>query len=221
MQLLVSVRSVVEAEAALAGGADVIDVKEPSRGSLGRADDDVIADVVRTVAGRRIVTAAMGELVDGGGPVTGLVWLKWGLSGVARSGIDWRSSLRNLRTLSGPRVVVVAYADAERAGAPPVTEVCAFACDKRFGVLLLDTCRKDGTTLLDWVSWEALWEMRDRCRSCGVRVALAGALGPQQVAGLVGLRPDFVAVRGAVCEGGAREGRVEAARVRALRACLV
>jgi uncharacterized protein (UPF0264 family) len=66
VQLLVSVRSAAEAEAALEGGADVIDVKEPSRGSLGRADDDVIAEVVSTVAGRRTVTAAMGELVDGG-----------------------------------------------------------------------------------------------------------------------------------------------------------
>ena len=36
--LLVSVRSGAEAEAALAGGADLIDVKEPTRGALGRAD---------------------------------------------------------------------------------------------------------------------------------------------------------------------------------------
>ena len=36
--LLVSVRSADEAIAALAGGADVIDVKEPNRGALGAAD---------------------------------------------------------------------------------------------------------------------------------------------------------------------------------------
>ena len=46
-RLLVSVRSAAEAEAALLGGADVIDVKEPDRGPLGRADDAVIAAVVR------------------------------------------------------------------------------------------------------------------------------------------------------------------------------
>ena len=46
-RLLVSVRSVEEAEAALAGGADLIDVKEPTRGSLGRADDAVIAAILR------------------------------------------------------------------------------------------------------------------------------------------------------------------------------
>ena len=36
-QLLVSVRSPAEALAALEGGAALIDVKEPARGSLGRA----------------------------------------------------------------------------------------------------------------------------------------------------------------------------------------
>ena len=63
--LLVSVRSAAEAEAALAGGAALIDVKEPARGALGRADDAVIADVVRAVAGRAPVSAALGELRDG------------------------------------------------------------------------------------------------------------------------------------------------------------
>ena len=37
-RLLVSVRSAAEAEVALGAGADLIDVKEPSRGSLGAAD---------------------------------------------------------------------------------------------------------------------------------------------------------------------------------------
>src|SRR5262249_31147267 len=41
-QLLVSVRTVSEAEAALAGGCDVLDVKEPDRGAMGMADHGTI-----------------------------------------------------------------------------------------------------------------------------------------------------------------------------------
>src|SRR4051812_42317194 len=62
--LLVSVRSPEEALAALTGGADVIDVKEPDRGSLGAADPGTITDIARAVNGRAPVTAAVGELVD-------------------------------------------------------------------------------------------------------------------------------------------------------------
>ena len=53
-QLLVSVRDATEAAAALHGGAGLIDVKEPARGPLGRADAATIAAVVQTVAGRAI-----------------------------------------------------------------------------------------------------------------------------------------------------------------------
>src|SRR5690554_1200212 len=49
-RLLVSVRSPEEAEAALVGGADLIDVKEPAAGSLGRAADAVIEAVIGCVA---------------------------------------------------------------------------------------------------------------------------------------------------------------------------
>ena len=49
-KLLVSVRSVAEARIALAGGVDLIDVKEPRRGSLGAADAGIIAEIVAHVA---------------------------------------------------------------------------------------------------------------------------------------------------------------------------
>src|SRR5262245_40260453 len=68
MNLLVSVRSVEEAEAALAGGAGLIDVKEPNNGALGFAGVEVIAAVLRMVAAQRPVSAALGELSDSSFP---------------------------------------------------------------------------------------------------------------------------------------------------------
>src|SRR5262249_41049785 len=175
--------------------------------------------VVRTVAGRLKVTAAVGELREENPPppVAGLTWLKWGLAGAARDGFDWRSALRRLRrTLAEPGLVAVAYGDWERAAAPPVDEVCALACADGFPVLLLDTWQKDGSTLVDWVSRHVLQDVCARCAVAGVRVALAGSLGPAQWAKLLPFEPWFFAVRGAACEGGVREGRVDPRRVRQL-----
>ena len=61
-KLLVSVRSADEAQAALDGGASIIDVKEPSLGSLGRASEAAIAAVVNRVARRIPISAALGDL---------------------------------------------------------------------------------------------------------------------------------------------------------------
>src|SRR5438045_845951 len=110
MELLVSVRSAAEAEAALEGGAAVIDVKEPANGPLGRADDETIAAVVRRVAGRRPVSAALGELPGQPAPYVGggLSYMKWGLAGWG--GEDWQAALgaairRAGRQAAGCRVV--------------------------------------------------------------------------------------------------------------------
>src|SRR5947208_3448859 len=96
--LLVSVRSVAEAETVLGAGAALIDVKEPARGSLGRADDETVAAIVRRVTGRRLVSAALGELLDGSSlpSLEGLQFVKWGLAGCAQR--DWQDALLRARS---------------------------------------------------------------------------------------------------------------------------
>jgi (5-formylfuran-3-yl)methyl phosphate synthase len=217
--LLVSVRSVAEAEAALAGGADVIDVKEPANGSLGRAADSVIGDIVSHVSGRRPISVALGELCEPG-PLPSLAcisFVKWGLSRIGKDA-DWPDRWREARKAvarENPscQLVAVAYADWEAANAPDVDSVCRLACNSA-GVFLIDTFTKHiGRTLLDYLCPEALDSLCRRCRKAGVRVALAGSLKIEQLPTLMECRPDLIAVRGAVCTGG-RNGQVDVNLVR-------
>jgi uncharacterized protein (UPF0264 family) len=221
--LLVSVRSGAEAEAALAGGVDLIDIKEPANGSLGRADDRVIADILRQVADRRPVSAAMGELLAFHAPSfavhPSLVYLKWGLSQCrSHPWQDWlRDRIGTIETFAeSPQVVAVAYADATLADAPPVPDVVDFACANRGRVLLIDTFVKDnGKNLLDWLSVEQLAAIHRQCRAANVRLALAGSLREGDIAELLPLQPDWLAVRGMVCEQG-RDSAICAEKVRRL-----
>ncbi len=99
-KLLVSVRSAIEAEAALAGGASIIDVKEPSRGPLGRADWSVWREVRLAVPASIPVSVALGELTEWLEPSrleipedlwAGIAFRKIGLSDAGTGWIDrWR-----------------------------------------------------------------------------------------------------------------------------------
>jgi uncharacterized protein (UPF0264 family) len=223
MNLLVSVRSAAEAEAALEGGAAVIDVKEPAKGPLGRAEAATVAAVLRQVAGRRPVSAALGELArePQPGDVAGLAFVKWGLAGYGAHG-GWQAELtaagrQVAASAPGCEVVVAAYADWQVAGAPPVDAVVAFARRRPGGVLLVDTYGKnDGRTLLDWLSVKEVGRLCRACRQSGVRVALAGSLGADEIRRLLPARPDWFAVRGAACVGRDRRQSVRAERVRVL-----
>lgn len=220
--LLVSVRSADEAEAAVAGGAALIDVKEPARGSLGRADGATLAAVLERVAGRRSVSAALGELVETPSPAAaeGLAFAKWGLAGCGRRP-GWRRELKMVGDLlrgKAPacRLVAAAYADWQRADAPPPDEVAAFARAEGCGAFLLDTWRKDGTTLLEWLPAADVAHLTRTCREAGVPVALAGSLGPQEMMALREAAPNWFAVRGAVCREGRRDAALDAEAVRRL-----
>ena len=61
MRLLISVRNGAEASAALAGGADLIDAKDPAAGSLGAVALRALAGIQRAVGPARPVTAALGD----------------------------------------------------------------------------------------------------------------------------------------------------------------
>lgn len=223
-QLLVSVRSVAEAEAALAGGAGLIDIKEPYRGSLGRADPSTVEAIVDWVAGRVPVSAALGEFLEEPAlpSISNLDYFKWGLAG-AQFQADWDTRLqRMLQALPerGVRPVAVVYADWQRAQAPPIDVMISWAVSNAAGALLLDTWRKDGTTLLDWLSVGQLAAISKECRQVMLPLALAGSLGEKEIVTLLHLRPNWFAVRGAACIRGRRDCSISSSRVKALAALL-
>ncbi len=212
--LLVSVRSAAEARAALAGGADLIDVKEPAHGPLGRASDDTIRSVIKAVALRVPVSAALGEWRDwANDPIPeGLAFVKWGLAGTRLDLTDGLSRLS--RAAANP--VLVAYADSKLADSPDPGLLADWAIRLRFPVFLIDTFAKTGQTLLDWIDLPELRKIRTDLRAAGVKLALAGSLDADAIRRLKEVEPDWFAVRGAACEGG-RDGAVSEKRVRGLK----
>jgi|tagenome__1003787_1003787.scaffolds.fasta_scaffold20967738_3 uncharacterized protein (UPF0264 family) len=229
--LLVSVRSAAEALAALAGGADVIDVKEPKQGSLGAADDETISAVVKAVGGRAPVSAALGELVDlsisssGNGTralVDGVSLFKLGLAGSSELN-DWQSRWQQAidKTISnssnrGGKAVAVVYADWRAAHAPSPQDVLSAAIQHGCTALLIDTWNKSGGTLFDYWPAGELRHFLAEVKSHNISVVLAGSLNGQSVITAAQLAPDLVAVRTAACEGG-RTGTVSERRVRELK----
>jgi (5-formylfuran-3-yl)methyl phosphate synthase len=217
-RLLVSVRSAEEARAALGAGASVIDVKEPRRGPLGRADVSVWSQVRQSVPPGTTLSVALGELRDwredalDPASFQGFSYRKLGLAG---SGPGWSAAWKRLTQGegTGPSWIAVIYADWERAEAPDPESILdvALASDHCSGVLV-DTWDKARPSPVD-LSWRPLF---DRVWLAGKLSALAGRLDFEAIDRLGSLRPDLIAVRGAACQGGDRSAAIDPARVSAL-----
>lgn len=215
-RLLVSVRSGREAQDALRGGCDLLDAKEPRAGSLGPVAPATLGEIV-AIAGPCPVSAALGELPPRGELASvphSLTYIKVGLA--QWSGREWKTRLGEVAT---SRLVVAAYADHERAEAPPPEEILLAARNLGLAAFLIDTWCKDGRGLLHWIDRARLASLIAFARSSALPIALAGSLTTESVAELRELTPDWFAVRGAACEGG-REGRISTQRVAALKSLL-
>lgn len=239
--LLVSVRSPVEAASALAGGADVVDIKEPAAGSLGAASPQVCREVALVVGGQAPWTMACGELADGLQRLEAhlaatwerlgedksrgclLPWaIKVGLAGCSlsgcRRGVPWRDQLTSVgsRLPAGVGQVLVIYADAEACQAPPAAEVLAAAAELRAVAVLVDTFSKQSAGLLGHTTVSQLREWRAAAAASGCGFAVAGKLRVEEFPALGPVDADIIAVRSAVCSRG-RTGPVEPLLVQ--RAC--
>jgi len=156
--LLASVTGPEEAEIALAHGADVIDLKDASKGALGVVAHEIVRVSVRRVDGRRYVSAVTGDLpmqpeclVDAVMRMaeTGVDYVKVGLfPGPNREAC--------VRALSVParatKLVGVMFADCAPDGA-----LLPLMADAGFAGVMLDTANKGNGRLLDHLDADQIY----------------------------------------------------------------
>lgn len=220
--MLASVRSLDEALMALEGGADFIDLKEPSRGALGALDHAAVRICVQTVSGRKPVSATVGDLpaMDPKAMVdavermalTGVDFIKIGFFAHARA-FDCAMALSTLARST--RLVAVLFAD-EHYDLEMVESLarCGFA-----GVML-DTAHKTEKSLRDWRTRDELEAFIARGRNAGMLTGLAGSLRRGDIPALLAMAPDYLGFRGALCSNGARTQGLDARLLAQIRGAM-
>ncbi|HXH24143.1 MAG TPA: (5-formylfuran-3-yl)methyl phosphate synthase [Vicinamibacterales bacterium] len=223
MKLLVSVRDAAEAAAALAGGADIVDAKDPAAGALGPVTPAHLRRIVAVVNGVRPVTAALGDASEAL-PVeqrvrtfraAGARFVKLGFAGVS-TGRALEQAIASAVEAAPGALVAVAYADAERVRAPNHHLVLEAATEMRAAGVLLDTADKSGPGLRQLIPATTLRRWVETAHAGGLFVALAGKLRADDLLFARDVGADIAGVRGAACVGAARDAPVVTHLVRRL-----
>jgi dihydroneopterin aldolase len=199
-KMLASVRGVAEADIAIAGGADIIDCKDPSAGALGAVATDVIRETVSFVAGRRATSAVCGDL-----PMEPEI-LRAKAEEIAATGVDFvkvgffpSGNIAACSAALAPlaahtKLIAVMFADL----APDFEFLPVFAKDGFHGAMV-DTSHKAKGRLLDHMPPERIPAFVERARSHGLAVGLSGSLEAPDIPRLLPFAPDFLGFRGALC----------------------
>lgn len=212
MRLLVSVVNRLEAQEAVRGGADIIDVKNPLEGALGAQPPEIVRQIFEVLPPHHELSACIGDLpnLPGtaslaalGAAVSGADYVKAGLFGVSTVNDALALMTPVVRAVQGydnrKKVVAAGYADhrAFRSLAPALLPSAAAAAGC-YGILV-DIKVKGSSTLFDYCGDEQLRSLIRDAHDLGLQVALAGGLGEKDIMRVRALGADIIGVRRAVC----------------------
>lgn len=216
--MLASVTGPAEAEIVLAGGADIVDLKDPSEGALGAVDLKTVRDTLAAVAGRRPVSAVTGNTPMQPAAVVSAA------EAMAEAGVDYLKQgifpggepdqcIRALAPLA-ERVRLVAVLLADRA---PDFGLLPLLSRAGFHGAMLDTAEKSDGRLLDHLELPRLQRFVSECRRWRLLSGLAGALEAPDVPRLLVLEPGVLGFRSALCGEGGRMAAVTRQAVEEIR----
>ena len=230
-RLLVSVRSEQEIDDAIAGGADIVDLKEPRDGALAPTTIELWNSVSQWTDQASVslpaasqtqsirFSAALGES-EQAISIAASLSPAFAFAKVGPSNCDTPQRLTELwATVFGQlngvtELVAVAYADHESAGCLPAEQVFKLAAEFGFQRCLIDTFRKDGRTTVDHLGINGLTHLASVAQQRQLWWALAGSIRLDQVERFrrESIWPNCFGVRGDVC-GGDRQGVLSTMRV--------
>lgn len=229
MKLLVSPVDAEEAQEAVKGGADIIDVKNPAEGSLGASFPWVIRRVLEVVPSSVETSATLGDLDFKPGTASlaayalaslGVDYIKAGFYGIRseEQALSMAEAIVKAARDFDAKVVLAGYADHALIGSIPPLALIPVAAEAGAAGVMVDTAVKRGGSLLEHMSLKELAHFVEEAHSRGLFCALAGGLRRRHLHKLRRTGADIVGVRGAACTSGNRErGRIVAERVRLLK----
>ncbi len=236
-KLLVSIKNLHEARLAVDAGIDVLDVKEPDNGPLGRADWDTISAIGELRESHRempqIWSIACGELFDWAAPDSAAIdaamkafdLVKIGLAHIANQD-NWFDQLQQFWGQLPAHIspVIVAYLDFAICDAPPVDEILLKMSQlSRDGsnpvqYLLFDTFTKGpDLDLFSFTSRQQMSGWIQRLKTMNVTTCVAGSISNENFANVLQLNADFIGVRSVVCHPD-RNGSVDRAKLKSFAA---
>lgn len=218
MILMVSVQNLHEALEALAGGADIVDVKNLQEALVGSAHPSVVKEVRDAVPSRHHASVTLGVVPNQAGTVAmatytaGLLdatsvkvgFMKTEYAQAVEILLACREALEGFET----KLIGSLFADNPLYDGLDPLRMVELSKQGRCDGFLVDTLTKDGRNLFDFLSEDELRQMVFEGKQLGISTALSGHLKLDDLDELARINPDIVGVRGAVCSKGDRENGV-------------
>ena len=221
-KMLASINSLAEAAIALTEYVDIIDLKDPASGSLGRLDLQTVEQIVAFVKGVCPISATIGDLPMQPELIltaakdmasTGVDFVKIGIE-TNQNGIDVIEELISLA--KNCSLIAVLFADQR-----PDLAILDNLKLAGFAGIMLDTFDKKIGSLTAILAKAEIADFVNQVKSRDLLCGLAGSLGVEDIPDLLQLKSDYLGFRGALCLHGRRINHLNRASLQHVKQAMV
>ena len=197
-KILASIKNISEAKILIDSDIDIIDLKDPSNGALGKLKNNDIIDIINFIGKKKLISSTIGDLPNDEQLIaknvndlsnTEVDFIKIGV--YEKNYIDTLSKI-----VSCKKLIAVFFADKFL----PSREEILILKNSGFSGVMIDTSNKNSGNLFNHVSDSEVHNFISNAKNLNLLTGIAGSINGSHINQIVKLNPNYMGFRGALCE---------------------
>ena len=197
-KVLGSIKDLSEAKLLLKTDIDIIDLKDPSNGALGRLSNDDINNIVKYVANKKLTSSTVGDLPNN------IEIIKKNVDEISSTNVNFikigvykKEYIKTLCDIkSCKKLIAVFFADKFL----PTKDEILILKNSGFSGVMIDTSNKNFGNLFDHVSDIEVHNFISNAKNLNLLTGIAGSINGSHIKQIMKLNPNYMGFRGALCE---------------------
>tara|TARA_B100001093_G_scaffold230236_1_gene220730 strand:+ start:576 stop:1268 length:693 start_codon:yes stop_codon:yes gene_type:complete len=197
-KILASIKNISEAKILINSEIDIIDLKDPSNGALGKLENNDIKDIINFIDKKKLTSSTIGDLPNDGDLISKIVdelsntdidFIKIGV--YENNYINTLSKIKSCKKL-----IAVFFADKFL----PTNKEILILKKSGFSGVMIDTSNKNSGNLFNHVSDVDVHNFILNAKKLNLLTGIAGSINSSHINQIVKLNPNYMGFRGALCE---------------------
>ena len=197
-KILASIKNISEAKILINSEIDIIDLKDPSNGALGKLENNDIKDIINFIDKKKLTSSTIGDLPNDGDLISKIVdelsntdidFIKIGV--YENNYINTLSKIKSCKKL-----IAVFFADKFL----PTNKEILILKKSGFSGVMIDTSNKNSGNLFNHISDIDVRNFILNAKKLNLLTGIAGSINSSHINQIVKLNPNYMGFRGALCE---------------------
>ena len=200
-KILASIKDLSEAKILIDTDIDIIDLKDPSKGALGRLEKNDIEIIVNFINKKKLTSSTVGDLPND------IELISENVDEVSSTNVDFikigvydNSYIKTLCNIkSCKKLIAVFFADKFL----PTKNEIAELKESGFSGIMVDTSNKKSGNLFNHVTHYQINNFITIAKNMNLLTGIAGSINKTHIDDIIKLNPNYMGFRGALCENNA------------------